>query len=468
MGLRLLHLHLHGLFRSHGLELGRDADTGGQTLYVLELVKHLARQPDVDQVDVVTRLIKDSQVSSDYAVPEEPIVSGARILRFGFGPDRYLQKERLWPYLSQLVDQLVDHLRQPGQMVDWIHAHYADAGLVGSLVSKRLGIPLVFTGHSLGREKQRRLLAAGGDLLQMERSFAISARIDAEERALAQADLIITSTRQEAEKQYSRYSSFQLQRAHVVPPGVDSSRFHPTATFMEQAELNQLLHPFLRDPSKPPLLAISRAVRRKNIPALVDAFGQSTALRQQFNLVLVLGCRDDPRQLAEQQRAVFQQVFELVDHHNLYGTIAYPKQHRRDHIPAMYRWAARRHGLFVNPALTEPFGLTLLEAAACGLPMVATDDGGPRDIQARCGNGLLVDVTEPGGLRRGLEQAARAGDLWRRWSDNGVEAVNRHFSWGAHVRHYLALMHSTVDRFPRVQPAPRRSRTTPARPLISC
>ena len=249
---------------------------------------------------------------------------------------------------------------------------------------------------------------------------------------------------------------------------MDSSRFHPSASFSEQSELNQLLHPFLRDPSKPPLLAISRAVRRKNIPALVDAFGQSDALRRQFNLVLVLGCRDDPRQLAEQQREVFQQVFELVDHHNLYGSIAYPKQHRRDHIPAMYRWAARRQGLFVNPALTEPFGLTLLEAAACGLPMVATDDGGPQDIQARCGNGLLVDVTEPGGLRSGLEQAATAGDLWRRWSDNGVEAVSRHFSWDAHVRHYLALMDASVEQIPRVRPVPRRSRTTPVRPLISC
>ena len=67
--------------------------------------------------------------------------------------------------------------------------------------------------------------------------------------------------------------------------------------------------------------------------------------------------------------------------------MAYPKQHRRDQIPAIYRWAALHRGLFVNPALTEPFGLTLLEAAACGLPMVATDDGGPRDILARCDNG---------------------------------------------------------------------------------
>jgi hypothetical protein len=49
-----------------------------------------------------------------------------------------------------------------------------------------------------------------------------------------------------------------------------------------------------------------------------------------------------------------------------------------------------------------------------------------------------------------------------------VEAVNRHFSWGAHVRHYLALMDATADRVPSVRRAPRRSWTTPARPLISC
>jgi sucrose-phosphate synthase len=89
---------------------------------------------------------------------------------------------------------------------------------------------------------------------------------------------------------------------------------------------------------------------------------------------------------------VFQQIFELVDKYNLYGKVAYPKQHRRDQIPAIYRWAASKRGLFVNPALTEPFGLTLLEAASSGLPIVSTDDGGPRDILSRCQNGLLLQV----------------------------------------------------------------------------
>ena len=138
-------------------------------------------------------------------------------------------------------------------------------------------------------------------------------------------------------------------------------------------------------------------------------------------------------------------MFDLVDRYDLYGQVAYPKQHRRDQIPAIYRWAAKRRGLFVNPALTEPFGLTLLEAAACGLPMVATDDGGPRDILARCDNGLLVDVTDLEALQDGLERAGADHSRWHRWSDNGIEAVSRHFSWDAHICSYLALMQQSLE-----------------------
>ncbi len=440
MGLKLLHLNLHGLVRSKDLELGRDADTGGQTLYVIELVKGLAARPEVEKVELVTRLIQDRRVSSDYAQPREDIAPGASLIRLPFGPKRYLRKELLWPYLDDLADQLVNQLRDETSLPDWIHAHYADAGYVGALVSRRLGVPLVFTGHSLGREKQRRLIAAGVDHEQIEQTYSIGRRIDAEEFALAHSNLVITSTRQEADQQYARYGRFIPDRAAVVPPGVDSTRFHSLSTDSEIKQVDDLLSSFLRNSTLPPLLAISRAVRRKNIPALVEAYGRSPVLRQRHNLVLILGCREDPRQLDKQQRDVFQQVFDLVDRYDLYGQVAYPKQHRRDQIPAIYRWAASRRGLFVNPALTEPFGLTLLEAAACGLPMVSTDDGGPRDILNRCQNGLLVDVTDLEALQDSLEQASSDSNQWRRWRDNGIEAINRHFSWDAHVCNYLALM----------------------------
>ena len=440
MGFKLLHLNLHGLIRSHDLELGRDSDTGGQTLYVLELVKGLASQPEVDQVELVTRLIQDRRVSSDYSLAKERISSDASIVRFSFGPKRYLRKELLWPYLDDLADQLVFYLQQQEKFPDWIHAHYADAGYVGSLISRRLGIPLVFTAHSLGREKQRRLLAAGVDHEQIENTYSISRRIEAEELALAHANMVITSTRQEVEIQYARYGNFISKNSEVVPPGVDASRFHPHQSIKESKEVQSLLDPFIRNPELPPLLAISRAVRRKNIPALVEAYGRSSVLRQRHNLVLVLGSREDPRQLEKQQRDVFQQIFELVDRYDLYGKVAYPKHHRREQIPSIYRWAANKRGLFINPALTEPFGLTLLEAASCGLPIVATDDGGPRDILSRCNNGVLADVTDLDSLQDSIEQSGSDYKQWSRWQDNGIEGISRHFSWDAHVCNYLALM----------------------------
>jgi sucrose-phosphate synthase len=93
--------------------------------------------------------------------------------------------------------------------------------------------------------------------------------------------------------------------------------------------------------------------------------------------------------------------------------------------------------VFVNPALTEPFGLTLLEAAASGLPVVTTDDGGPRDIVRHCRNGLLVDVSRPDALRLALERSLVDSVRWRQWSRNGLEAVGKFYCWQAHGATYL-------------------------------
>ena len=108
MSLKFLHLHLHGLIRSENLELGRDSDTGGQTKYVLELVKNLANTAEVDQIDLVTRLIKDNKVNKDYSKEQEFVDPGVKILRFKFGPNKYLRKELLWPYLDELTESLIN------------------------------------------------------------------------------------------------------------------------------------------------------------------------------------------------------------------------------------------------------------------------------------------------------------------------------------------------------------------------
>ena len=439
MSLKFLHLHLHGLIRSKNLELGRDSDTGGQTKYVLELVKSLANTSQVDQVDLVTRFIKDIKVNDDYSKAEEFVDAGVRILRFKFGPNKYLRKELLWPYLDELIESLISHYKK-NKKPDWIHAHYADAGYVGVRLSKYLNIPFIFTGHSLGREKQRKLLDAGLKINQIEKLYFISKRIQAEEEALKFADIVVTSTKQESDHQYSQYASFSQEKARVIPPGVDHQKFHHIHSTTETSEIDNMMHPFLKDLTKPPLLSISRAVRRKNIPSLVEAYGRSEKLKRRTNLILVLGCRDNTSKLDSQQKEVFHNIFEMIDKYNLYGKVAYPKKHSPENIPALYRWAATRGGYFVNPALTEPFGLTLLEASSCGLPIVSTDDGGPKEIRSKCENGLLVDVTDINKLKGALEKVMTDNNQWKLWSRNGIEGVHRHYSWNNHISNYLSIL----------------------------
>lgn len=439
--LYVLMLSLHGLIRADNLELGRDADTGGQILYVVELARSLARQRQVGKVDLLTRLIEDPAVSEEYSRPEETLGSRARIIRLRCGQRRYLRKESLWPYLDQLVDRVLLFLREQKRLPHVIHSHYADAGYVGMQLSQLLGIPQVHTGHSLGRSKEQRLLAQGRKAQALERQFSFRRRIAAEEALLQHASLIIASTPQESTEQYGLYANYQPERTVVIPPGTDISRFAPPSRQKStEPEVARLIDRFLIKPRKPLILSICRPEMRKNLSALVTAFGSSPALHEQANLAIVAGNRDDIRELDPAQTEVMTNLLLDIDHYDLWGKVAIPKQHQSSDVGGLYRLAARRKGIFVNPALTEPFGLTLIEAAASGLPIVATEEGGPRDIIAHCKNGVLVNPLDTGAIAAGMEYALADPVRWQQWARNGIAGVKNHYTWDAHVKKYLRVL----------------------------
>lgn len=444
--LYVLMLSLHGLMRGRDLELGRDADTGGQTLYVIELARALGRHARVEQVDVLTRLVEDPDVSPDYAVESEDLGERARLVRLPFGPKRYLRKEILWNHLDQMVDRTINYLRQQPRLPDVIHSHYADAGYVGVQLSELLGIPLVHTGHSLGRCKRRSLLDSGRKLQTIERQFNFMRRIAAEEAVLAHASLVVTSTQQESVKQYGLYENHQPSRMVVIPPGTDTSRFSPPVQQSIPAHVSSLVDRFLTDPKKPLILAICRPELRKNLHRLVAAYGESAELRERANLAIVAGNRDDIRSMDEAQADVLTDLLLDIDRYDLWGSVALPKQHQRDDVPALYRLAARRRGVFVNPALTEPFGLTLIEAAASGLPIVATHDGGPNDIVEHCENGVLIDPLDTHAIARGLLDVVSDARRWQRYARRGISGVARHYTWDAHVDKYLNALDRVIRR----------------------
>ena len=442
-----IHLYsLHGLIRGENLEMGRDADTGGQISYVVELARHLSARDDVERVDLFTRLLADKSVSSDYAQPVEVLNDKCRIARIQCGGRLYIRKELLWPYLDEYVDKTIRFIKKQNRIPDIVHGHYPDAGYVAMQLASIFGIPFIYTGHSLGRSKQNRLASGGMKTSEMEKMYKISRRIDTEEDILAHADLVVVSTNHEIKKQYGLYRHKDVPKYKVIPPGIDIEKFYPyyhdilddhekseNARYAEASIKNEL-NRFFMQPDKPMLLSLCRADKRKNISGLIRAYGEDHQLQAMANLAVFAGLRKDIDAMEDNERDVLTEMLLLMDKYDLYGKLAIPKRHDFEfEVPALYRVAAQTRGVFINPALIEPFGLTLLEASATGVPIVATQEGGPVDIIRNCRNGLLVDSSQPKAVARAIRKIIAENELWDKFSKNGIMNVRKHYTWASHA-----------------------------------
>ncbi|CAI9762800.1 unnamed protein product [Fraxinus pennsylvanica] len=508
-------ISLHGLVRGENMELGRDSDTGGQTKYVVELSRALAKMPGVYRVDLFTRQVSSPEVDWSYGEPTEMLTigsedadsadlgesSGAYIVRIPFGPrDKYLQKELLWPHVQEFVDGALCHIlnmsKALGEQIGggqpvWpyvIHGHYADAGDAAALLSGALNVPMVLTGHSLGRNKLEQLLKQGRQSKEdINSTYRIMRRIEAEELSLDTAELVVTSTKQEIEEQWGLYDGFDIKlekvlrararrgvnchgrfmpRMAVIPPGMDFSNVEVQEDNVEaEGDLAGLTNSespkavpaiwsevmrFLTNPHKPMILALSRPDPKKNITTLVKAFGESRSLQELANLTLIMGNRDDIDEMSAGSANVLTTVLKLVDTYDLYGQVAFPKHHKQSDVPDIYRLAAKTKGVFINPAFIEPFGLTLIEAAAHGLPIVATKNGGPVDIHRALNNGLLVDPHDPQVIADALLKLVSEKNLWHECRSNGWKNIHL-FSWPEHCRTYLTRVASCRMRHPQWQ-----------------
>ena len=449
-GLYIQMFSIHGLIRSENMQLGHDADTGGQIKYVIELCNELSKNSMVERIDLFTRLISDKRVSEDYSIAEEIVNEKFRINRIQCGGRKYIRKELLWPHLDEFADKTIKYIKKENRVPDIVHGHYADGGYVAGEISRIFDIPLIFTGHSLGRVKKEKLINDGLSEQEINKHYKINWRIDVEESVLNKADLVVTSTRQEVNDQYKLYNNCKKTVYKVIPPGIDLSKFYPyyeakftelenrdELYFAKSAILKELDH-FFQYPDKPLILALCRPDKRKNIEGLIKAYGEDYDLQAIANLAIYAGIRKDISRKEENEKEVLTQMLLLMDKYNLYGKMAIPKKHDFAlEVPELYRIAAEKGGVFVNAALTEPFGITLLEASSTGLPLVATNDGGPNDIISNCQSGILVDPTDTGSISSAVKEILVHEDLWNKFSRNGVLKTREFYSWEHHVNNYL-------------------------------
>lgn len=457
-GLYIQMFSIHGLLRGHDLEMGRDADTGGQIKYVVELARQLGSMEGVRKVDLFTRYIDDKTVSDDYALPVEEVDENFRIIRIQCGGKKYYRKELLWPFLEEFIDKTIKFIKEEKAIPDIIHGHYADAGYVAMQLARFFGIPFVFTGHSLGRSKLSRLQSVGMTEDDVHKKYKIRTRIEKEEEVLQNADLVITSTSQEVDEQYGVYENHSLPRYNVIPPGLDIEKFYPyyhdmmpdrnkeEREILAHASVLQELNRFFMHPDKPLVLTLCRPDKRKNINGLIKAYGEDKELQAIANLAIFAGIRRDINEMEDNEQDVLTSMLIDMDRYDLYGKMAIPKKHNFEYeVPELYRIAAEKNGVFVNVALTEPFGITLIEASSCGIPIVATNNGGPIDIIENLKNGILVDPADTKAISEAIRTILINSEQWKEFSINGIMNVRNYYTWEAHAVTYLKEIHKITE-----------------------
>lgn len=423
--MHIISLALGGCIKGPPVQYGLTEDTGGHIAYILGEMGALAQHPQVEVAEVVTRLIDEPTLGPAYARPRETLPCGTVLTRIDSGNRGYLAKEALVADRAAFLEAFIAELESRPSLPDLIHAHFADAADVACKVRERLGIPFVYTAHSLAIDKL--------DAMQGVEEAGLRYRIAEEGRAIRNADAVVASSRDECERQLLRYEGVDQSTIHRLRPGSTIPSQVP-----DTRPASELIAPFLRDPQKPIVLAIARPVQKKNLVALVEAYGRNARLQDAANLVILAGLRSGLTRGEQEQRGVLVELADAIDRYNLYGKVAYPARHTQDQVQALYALAKESRGVFVNPALTEPYGLTLVEAAAHGLPVVATRNGGPSDILAELRNGTLVDPRDRDAIGSAIDHLLHDRKAWNEASQNGLANV-RGMTWQAYASGLVEL-----------------------------
>ncbi len=480
----------HGFFGQANV-LGKP-DTGGQVVYILDQVRALERAMHhsireqglevVPRILVVTRLIPEADgTSCDQPVEHILGTRNARILRIPFRTSEgeivqeWTSRFEVWPYLERFaVDAERELLAEIGHRPDIVVGNYSDGNLVASILAHRLGVTQCNIAHALEKTKYQDSDLRWSDL---EEEYHFSCQFTADLIAMNTADFIITSTYQEiagtkeSVGQYESYQSFTLPglyrvvagidcfdpKFNIVSPGADPEVFFPhSEEWRRPAELKDeitslvfgdgdgLSRGTFADAGKPILFAMSRLDVIKNMSGLLEWYADSEELRERTNLLLVGGTLDVDRSNDRDEREQVRRMHELMDRPGLDSSVRWIEmQTDKNRVGGIYRFVADTRGAFVQPALFEAFGLTVVEAMSSGLPVFATRYGGPLEIIEDGISGFHIDTVSDGDAAATMvaffRECEEDPETWTRMSKAAIERVHSHYTWERYANQLLRL-----------------------------
>ncbi|MCF0050544.1 glycosyltransferase family 1 protein [Dyadobacter sp. LJ53] len=371
-------------------------DSGGQNVYVAEICKSLTKLGYV--IDIFTR--KDNE-----ELPQ--IVSwlpDIRVINVDAGPAREVAKELLLGYMDDFTTNMIRFIRNSRIEYELVHANFFMSGLVASAIKKTLGIPYVITFHALGRIRM---------IHQKEKDAFPAARLDIEQMIVNDANFIIAECPQDRQDLIDYYHA-DASRISIIPCGFSSDEFYPASKSAARQRLGLRKDEVI-------LLQLGRMVPRKGIDNVIRAMRYLTDVPK-IKLLVVGGSDEKPD---FEKNLELKRLKDIADSEGVESHVKFVGRRNREQLRDYYQAA----DFFISTPWYEPFGITPLEAMACGTPVIGSNVGGIKYTVQHNQTGFLVPPHNPEALAQAVREGISCPERYRSLSRNALNRVNEKFTW---------------------------------------
>jgi D-inositol-3-phosphate glycosyltransferase len=382
-------------------------DSGGQNVYVGELAKHLVLMGY--KVDIFTRW------DNPNLPPVVSWVPDIRVVHVEAGPVEVMEKERLLPYMTTFTEFVLAFIETEAIGYDLIHANFWMSAMVAADIKRRLRIPFVVTFHALGAVRK---------LHQKENDKFPAERIDIERQIAQEADYIIAECPQDKED-LLRFYDTPPERICIIPCGFNPHEFYPLDRLLARMVLNI-------DHNDPLLLQLGRMVPRKGVDTVLRALGRARRDGCPARLLVVGG---ETEELHAGDNPEITRLQQIAEEENVADAVTFVGRKNRDVLKYYYAAA----DIFITTPWYEPFGITPLEAMACGTPVIGSAVGGIKYSVEDGETGFLVPPNDADALAGRITALLDNKDLLDRMKNNSIKRVNTLFTWSNVAKKISAL-----------------------------
>lgn len=414
---RIAMISTHGYVAAEA-PLGKP-DTGGQVVYVLELSKKLAQLGY--KVDIWTRRFEGQ--------PEtEKVDENVRIIRMKCGGDEFIPKEYLYKKLPEWTENALRFIKSKKLNYEFINSHYWDAGLAGQHLAEVLAVPHIHTPHSIGVWKKNKMETDFPEEKgKLEKTYNFSRRIHHETLLYRECDMVIATSPMQLDMFYKDYD-VPREKVRMIPPGYDDNRFFPVS----EATVQAIRGDFNLPADKKIVASIGRLSRNKGFDLLVDAFAVVVERADDVILRLAVGSESEGNTEDPMRAELEKQIKDLGLEDRVILSDSLPDEE----MPDFYRAA----DVFCLPSRYEPFGMTAIEAMACGTPAVVTTHGGLYRTLTYGTDALFADTFDKVDFGITILKAIRYKKIRERMSIEGAHTVRSLFTWTGIAQQLLKLV----------------------------